>query len=270
MSPRPNTYNEIIEWIFFQHHRDGATELAWDRGEIGAACRVLGLTEPKNHGDVPYRYRYRYAFPQSILDTQPTGMEWVIRSVGRSQYKFVLLPEVRIVPNPHLITTKIPDATPNIILTHSLADEQALLALVRYNRLIDIFLGITTYSLQNHLRTTVANMGQIEVDEVYLGLDKFGAAFVIPVQAKGGSDHIGRVQIEQDLAMCSEKFPDLQARSIAVQFMTDDVIAMFELAPHNDTVGVVQERHYKLTTYDHIDESDMDHYAQQSRAHSHY
>src|SRR5271157_4057421 len=37
---------------------------------------------------------------------------------------------------------------------YKFTDEQALLAKVRYTRLIDTFLGITAYSLQNHLRTT--------------------------------------------------------------------------------------------------------------------
>lgn len=47
-----------------------------------------------------------------------------------------------------------------------MSDEQALLARVRYNRLLDIFLGLATYSLQNHLRTSVTDIGQIEVDEI--------------------------------------------------------------------------------------------------------
>ena len=63
----------------------------------------------------------------------------------------------------------IPDGTPEIIRGYALDDEQALLAIVRYNRLIDIFLSLTTYSLQNHLRTTVLNIGQIEIDELYIG-----------------------------------------------------------------------------------------------------
>ena len=70
---------------------------------------------------------------------------------------------------------------------------------MRYNRLVDIFLGITTYSLQNHLRTTVAGVGQIEIDEVDVGVDKFGRQFVVPVQAKGGSDKHGVVQTQQDM-----------------------------------------------------------------------
>ena len=57
-------------------------------------------------------------------------------------------------PDAMLATTKIPDGTPSIVRKYSISDEQALSAIVRYNRLIDIFLGVTCYSLQNHLRTT--------------------------------------------------------------------------------------------------------------------
>jgi len=88
---------------------------------------------------------------------------------------------------------------------YSLSDEQALLARLRYNRLVDIFTGITCYSLQNHLRTHVREIGQIETDEVYIGVDRGGAHYVIPVQAKGGRDLLSVVQIEQDIEMCSNK-----------------------------------------------------------------
>lgn len=40
-------------------------------------------------------------------------------------------------------------------------------------------------------------MEQVETDEVYVGVDKRGAHFVVPVQAKGGTDSISVVQIEQ-------------------------------------------------------------------------
>lgn len=67
-----------------------------------------------------------------------------------------------IEPDTMLATIKIPDGTPSIVKKYSASDEQALLTIVRYNRLIDTFLGITCYSLQNHLRTTVDGIGQIE------------------------------------------------------------------------------------------------------------
>jgi len=128
--------------------------------------------------------------PESVLATQPEGMEWIIEGAGRARYLFKLVPVNRIVPNAELVAVKIPDATPEIIAAYALSDEQALLAKVRYNRLIDIFLGLATYSLQNHLRTTVRKIGQIEIDEIYVEIDRQGRQFVLPVQAKGGTDQL--------------------------------------------------------------------------------
>jgi len=75
------------------------------------------------------------------------------------------------VPRLNQLVVKIRDATPAIIQAHALGNEQALLAKVRYNRLVDIFLGTTASSLQNHLRPTVKGIWQIEIDELYVGLD---------------------------------------------------------------------------------------------------
>jgi hypothetical protein len=65
-----------------------------------------------------------------------------------------------------------------------MTDEQALLARLRYNRLIDVFTGVTCYSLQSHLRTTVQDIGQIETDEIYVGIDRRGAALRYPCSGK--------------------------------------------------------------------------------------
>lgn len=74
-------------------------------------------------------------------------------------------------------------------------------------------------------------MGQIEIDEIYVGVNKNGQQFVIPVQAKGGSDQLSMIQTKQDLACCAEKFPNLTCRAISAQFMDDEesTIAIFEL-----------------------------------------
>ncbi|ECN9939900.1 endonuclease, partial [Salmonella enterica subsp. enterica serovar Virchow] len=167
--------------------------------------------------------------PESILLTQPEGKEWIIELAGRSKYRFRLVTISRILPNPNMVAIKIPDNTPEIITGYSLDDEQALLAKVRYNRLIDIFLGITTYSLQNHLRTTVKGIGQIEIDELYVGIDKYGCHYIIPVQAKGGTDQISMVQTSQDTAWCEQKYPNVRCRAISAQFVSSDLIALFEL-----------------------------------------
>ncbi len=128
---------------------------------------------------------------------------------------------------------------------------------MRYNRLIDIFLGITAYSLQNHLRTTVKGIGQIEIDEIYVGIDRQGRQYVFPMQAKGGNDQLSVVQTKQDMRCCKEKFPNLICRSISAQFMADASIAIFELALEDDQVKVVEERHYKLVSADEISVADL-------------
>src|SRR6185503_2646292 len=103
--------------------------------------------------------------------------EWIIRSAGTSQYFLALVKRALFKPNELLTLTKIPDATPGIISKYAMNDEQALLAKVRYNKLIDIFTGLTCYSLQNHLRTTVPKIGQVETDEIYIGIDKRGVHY---------------------------------------------------------------------------------------------
>ena len=190
-------------------------------------------------------------------------MEWIIEGAGRSLYLIRLVHVNRIVPNPDLVQIKIPDATPEIILSYALAaDEQALLAKVRYNRLLDIFLGITTYSLQNHLRTTVAGIGQIEIDEIYVGIDRHGRQYIMPMQAKGGNDQLSVVQAKQDIACCAEKYPQLICRSISAQFMADDLIAMFEITLEEDEVRIVDEKHYRLVPADQISPDELQAYAQ--------
>ena len=214
-------YKALIEKIFFGNFRKGAKEVAFEREDLPRAAKALDIQLPKNLGDVVYSIRYRTPMPASILRTQPKGMEWVIEGVGRSRYKFRLVKINRVVPNAGLLTIKIPDATPEIISAYALTDEQSLLAKVRYNRLVDVFLGIATYSLQNHLRTTVKGIGQIEIDEMYVGVDSRGRQYVLPVQAKGGNDQLSVVQTKQDIACCAEKFPGLICRSISAQFMAD-------------------------------------------------
>ena len=143
-----------------------------------------------------------------------------------------------------------------------LGDEQALLAKIRYNRLIDIFTGITCYSLQNHLRTSVKGIGQIETDELYVGVDKRGCQYVIPVQAKGGSDTLNIVQIEQDMALCESRFSALVCRPVAAQFMTGDVIALFGFEKIDGDVKIATEMHYKLIDSTELTEEDLARYRQ--------
>jgi len=133
---------------------------------------------------------------------------------------------------------------------YALNDEQALLAKLRYNRLIDIFTRVTCYSLQSHLRTSVAGVGQVETDELYVGLDRRGAHYVFPVQAKGGKDKLSIVQIQQDVAVCAKKFPSLK----------DAAIALFEFVEDEGSLRIATESHYRLVPPDQIGPEELARY----------
>lgn len=254
---KKNRYAAIIEEIFRTHYRVGMQEVPFTRDEIGNAANALNIKLPENKGDNIYSFKYRTSIPESISLTAPAGFVWAIVGVGRSRYAFRLVKPLDLTPRANLLVVKIPDATPEIIEAHALGDEQALLAKVRYNRLVDIFLGVSASSLQNHLRTTVSGIGQIEIDEVYVAIGKSGNQFVIPVQAKGGKDKHGRQQTEQDIACCAEKFPTLVCRPISAQFITRKKIAMFELGTQDGEIGVVSEVHYELVPASQITTADL-------------
>lgn len=260
--PDPSLYEVLLVKIFKNHYRKGVEKFEFDREELSKVASELGVRLPKNLGDLIYSFRYRRKMPSEILQTATGKKEWIIEPAGQAKYRFRLGKASRVVPRQDLLAIKLPDATPEIIAAYALTDEQALLAKLRYNRLIDIFLGLTTYSLQNHLRTTVKGMGQIEIDEIYVGVNKNGQQFVIPVQAKGGSDQLAVVQTQQDLACCAEKFPNLACRAVSAQFMSDEenTIAIFELTMEEGDVKVVEERHYRLVPADSITDKDLKSY----------
>ena len=266
MSSQPTRYAQIIERVFDDNYTPNAQSVEFTRQEFTQVARQLGITPPANLGDVLYSFRYRNPLPDSILRRQPPGLEWVIFPAGRGRYRFAAVPFAAVTPTHGMSVTKIPDATPGLIEMYALSDEQALLAKLRYNRLLDIYTGVTTYSLQSHLRTTVPDVGQVETDEVYVGVDKHGAQYVFPIQAKGGRDFLSVVQIWQDFKVCAHKpeFSALLARPVAAQFMAGDVIALFAFDwDGHDGVTIAQgsERHYRLVDQSELSAAELQTYA---------
>jgi len=239
-------YQRIISWIFEHHHTPDSKDFRFSRSDLNQAADTLGFPRVLNPGDVISTFKFRQQLPRSIQETAPAGLSWRIETAGRGEYRFLLLRPFEVRPNLQLAETKILDATPGIVAQYALGDEQALLARLRYNRLVDIFTGVACYSLQNHLRTTVSGIGQIETDELYAGVDRRGTQFILPVQAKRRTDRIGAQQIEQDMALCAEKFPRLVCRPLAAQFVADERIALFEFERGPDGLRILSERHYRL------------------------
>lgn len=265
-SSKAGMYSSVIERVFTTKHKAGAKHADVSRNEIEEAAEALDV-DPKNVGDLIYTYRYRRPLPESIRKKAPANHVWIIRGAGTAQYRFAAVPEdyAYIRPRQGLAEVRIPDATPGVIAKYALDDEQALLAKLRYNRLIDIFMGVTCYSLQSHLRTQVEDIGQVETDEIYVGIDKQGGHYVFPVQAKGGTDQHSIVQIEQDFGLCREKFPMAICRAIAAQFVDDEKIALFafDVGKGNEAV-ILTEKHYRLVPPEQITEEELKSYRKES------
>lgn len=232
--------DQVIHGPGFEFHREAITQ----------AATTLDVVLPKNLGDVLYSFRYRAEFPAAIRELAPAGKRWIIEGAGRAKYRARVIDDVCVSPSKDLKPIKMPDATPPNIRAYSGSDEQQLLSRLRENDLIGIFIGMKLWSHQNHLRTTVKGIGQIEIDEIYLGIDKFGIQHVVPVQAKRNADKHGIVQTLQDIRYCQAQYPEHVCIPVSVQFMEEgDTIAMFRLQEDVgvNSVKVVEELHYVLS-----------------------
>lgn len=238
-------YDRLIIEIFRRHNGATKNEFEFDRDEMADTLREWG-ERVRNLGDVAYSYRGgRRLLPKEIAATG----NWVIEGRGRGRYAFRRLSRSPYITMPvDLQTIDMLDATPDIILKYGGRDEQGLLTRVRYNRLVDTFLGITAYHMQGHIRTFMEDSGQIEIDDLYLGVDTDGRQYVVPIEAKGPNEPLGVVQVVSLNVYGRRAFPDLTLRSVAVKAWHDGSIFFLEFNDSQDSekVQVVDYRHYRL------------------------
>lgn len=267
-------YIRIMEALFKRHKAHRQNEFDWQRSEITDIAHSLGAKVPANLGDNIYAIRHgRNLLPDKIVElAQPR--HWLLLPNGKSKYRFVKAKNANFELDRTLRTVKVPNSTPQIVEANALTDEQAVLARIRYNRLIDLFLGVNAFALQSHLRTTVEHFrrSQIETDEIYVAVDKAGVQYVIPVQAKGRHETIGAVQAIQDIYCCQEKFPRLVCRAVAAKTVDIEkhasgvdiyTVGLMELGIEPDTsydVTKIQERHFELVLHGDITENDLAEY----------
>lgn len=255
-------YDRVIEQVFLNNYSEGDVRVSFNRSEFSDACRDLELGVIKNLGDIIYSYRFRKELPKKIREKCPANCEWIITGAGSACYEFRLASPGKIEPTSNRQKIKILDSTPEIVKLYAPGtDEQALLTKVRYNRLIDTFLGLTCYSIQNHLRTSISSIGQIEIDEVYLGINKKGTHFIIPCQAKSIGDKFGIVQTMQDIEFCKVRYPNAICRPIALQFLSENDVAILELIVEEinnvPNFSIVDEKHYQLSSRNDISDTEI-------------
>lgn len=133
-------------------------------------------------------------------------------------------------------------------------DEQGLLTMVSYCKLLDHFTGLTVYRLRSHVRKSVPNVGQAELDEIDVGvaLRDDDIPVVFPVEAKAADEVINRVQVAAAVAYCETYFPGHEIRPIVVKLTYDGIVHFLEFRPTTTLAGlrVVQSCGYRLRLSD--------------------
>jgi len=240
-------YDEVILEVFLYHYQEGVDRLIFKKDELAEVCRKHGITV-RNIPDIIYTYRARRTLPSKILATG----HWAIEPAGRGAYAFRLLrssPHFEI-PFADYAPVHIYNAIPEVVEGLLRQDEQSLLTRVLYNRLVDIFTGLTCFHIQNHYRSFVADMGEVELDALYVGVDKTGALFVLPIEAKSQaeSEMIGRIQVSQMAKLVRQDFAQLRRRVLAVKAVADGTITMVEFDDHEepDEIGIVSVGRFRL------------------------
>lgn len=244
-------YDQVVVEMFRRVYRPDANVLPFTKDELVQVCQDLEIVI-NNVPDIPYHYRTgRSDLPDEILDTG----NWVIEGAGKGRYTFVKLVRTPYIHIPEdLYVTKIPEATPDVVLKYGGVDEQGLLTRVRYNRLVDTFLSLTAYHLQGHVRSSVLDIGQVEVDDLYVGVDADGKWYVIPVEAKsvGAKERLGVIQVRQMILFAKQNYGDLILRPVGIKPLDDGSWVFLEFDDEADLemISVKRYARYKLVRDD--------------------
>jgi hypothetical protein len=240
----------VLQLVFDKYYIPGAEEVTFSLKDIRDAIKDVSAKNPRYKEDnVP---DVRYSFASGRLDLPPAIAalgNWVLVGRGRGKYALQRSKTAsRIEIQADLTPILLPDATPEIVTEYAGADEQGILAKVHYNRLVDTFLQITCYHLQNHWRTSIKNKGQCEIDDLYVGVDIDGKQYVVPIEAKSAKETINKVQVAQMIDLARERYPKLIIRAVGIQELKDGSLVFIEFpaATSIDEISIKEMRRYRL------------------------
>jgi len=244
-------YDRVIIEMFRRVYEPDASVLPFTKDELVQVCQDLAIII-NNVPDISYHYRTgRSDLPDEISNTG----NWVIEGAGKGNYTFVKLEREPYIHIPEdLYITEIPEATPDIVLKYGGVDEQGLLTRIRYNRLVDTFLSLTAYHLQGHVRSSVQDIGQVEIDDLYVGVDTDGQWYIIPIEAKsvGAKERLGVIQVRQMILFAKQYYGNLTLRPVGIKPLDDEsyVFLEFDSEPELEMISVKRYTRYRLVRDD--------------------
>ncbi|MYS47381.1 hypothetical protein GTY23_40655 [Streptomyces sp. SID5998] len=256
MDPRPlqthglssRVYVPILMEIFQEKYTEGDEVVEFTLDDIRAAAIRLGISV-RNPADLAYRMRSRTELPEVI---RSEGF-YILSAVGRGKYRLGKA-ESAIITLPSTEPRQVPDLTPlpvRRLLPERLAqfDEQALLTVVDYCKILDDFTGLRNFRLRSHVRKSVPKIGQAELDEVCVAISEDGDEFptIVPIEAKAVADAVNRVQICAMVSFCEVYFPGHAVRPLAIKVDHDSLVHVLEF---NATENAADLTILRSATYD--------------------
>ena len=205
-----------------------------------------------NAADLAYRMRARTRLPDDILDMGFT----VLHGIGRGKYSLEVGGEALVHLPQHDILDHN-DQTPlpvRRLLPENLAtlDEQGLLTVATYCKLLDHFTGLTVYRLRSHVRKSVPKVGPAELDEIDVGvaLRDDDSPVIFPIEAKAADEVINRVQVARAVAYCQTYFPGHEVRPMVIKLTYDGVFHFLEFRATTVLSGlrIVNSCGYRINT----------------------
>lgn len=217
-------YRRFLLWVFQNNPQDPNTgELPFSQADLRRAAAALG-EEVRNFPDATYYLRSRGMLPPEILEAGYTTI--AIRGSGR--YALVIGQDrVDVPPKTEVVEVRI-NAIPEIIRDILRADEQGILSAIRYLDIISLSMGVKAHHLHGHLRTTGSLGQQVEADDVWVAQQAGGSRTILPVEAKGPHERLGRHQMISTIDAVRKKMPGMPVIPLAARLEEIGLLLLVE------------------------------------------
>lgn len=217
-------YRPIMLWVFHKNPKDPTTgDIEFSQADLRKAADDLGL-EVRNFPDLTYNLRSRSPLPQEILEAGYT----TIAMRGRGVYALVTGQDKVEIPSSaevaEISSASVPEAIRDILR----ADEQSILSAMRYMDIVSDFIGTRAYHLQGHLRTSGGLGQQVEADDVWVAVHPDKSRVILPIEAKGPRERIGRHQMMSTIDAVLAKIPGFPVIPLAAQLEASGLLVVIQ------------------------------------------
>jgi hypothetical protein len=220
-------YRRLLLWVFQNNEPDEATGEVLSQADLRQAAAALG-EEARNFPDLPYNLRSRSPLPSEISQAGYT----TIASRGRGRYALVTGEDRVDAPADTQVAEVSTAAIPDVLRDILRADEQSVLSAMRYLDIVSDFVGRRAYHLQGHLRTTGSLGQQVEADDIWVAVPEQpgGERTILPIEAKGPHERLGRHQMISTIDAVRKKMPGVPVVPLAAHLEGSGLLLLVEFS----------------------------------------